>query len=1627
MASVDNRIVEMTFDNAAFERKMATTISSLAQLQKSLDLAGTTKGLESVSTAAKNFDVSRMATAVDSISSRFTALGAIGFTVIQNLTNSVMDFVTGTVSRISGMVIDPLLSGGKQRALNIEQAKFLFRGLEMDIEQSMESARLAVTGTAYGLDVAAKAAAQLGGSGLRAGEDMTSALRGIAGIAAMTNSSYEEMADIFISAAGNGVVMSNELGRISHRGVNAAAALAKQWGITESEVRNMASEGEISFEMFYKAMDGAFGEHATKANETYTGSLANMRAALSRIGASLFVDRLEQQRDLFNALTPVIDNIHTAVKPLIAAFVELTDTGVESLIEKIGNIDLSNFRYFVIPNFTAALENSFEGLSRIIAPIKEAFRDIFPERASSLLYQFSVRLEMLTQKLLINGETAENIKTIFSGLFAAISIGWEVITELAGAIGELFTHFTKDIDGGGVLDFFLNLADSLVALKESLVDGGGIAEFFDELVETIKDPMPLLLEFKETLMGVYDEIMKVVRDPKPHLEELKATLLETFDKFKAPLLPYLEEIRTKIEEIKENIKERLDELKESILGFFEDQGIDTDKITEPFARLEQRFSGLKETFTTFPDVPGWLSTGLETIKGILVTVGDAILNWFSNLGTDMADSMEPGDFDSVLDALNLGLLGGLALLIKKFMDDGLNINLGGGVIESITNSFDALTGKLQAMQTSLKADALLKIAGAIAILTASVLVLSLIDSAALTRALTAMTVGFGQLVGTMQLMNQMTMGPKGAATMSVLAGAMILLSGAVLLLSVAVKNLSGMNWEELTKGLIGVTILLGVIVQTAKGLQGQTSGLITAGLGIIAISIALNILALAMKIFATMSWEEMGKGLLGVAGGLAAIVLAVNNMPKGMAAKGVGILLIAVALNAIAASMKIFATMSWDDMNKGILGVAGGLLAIAVAMHLMPKGMLMQAAALLVVSVALNALAAAIKLMGSMSWSEIGKGLVTLAGAMLVLAIGLHAMSGALAGAAALAIVASSLWLLIKVIQEFGDMSLGEILKGLLGFAGVIAVLAGASMLLAPAIVPMLGLGAAILLLGAGFALFGLGAQAVVKAIELLVKVGGAGIEVFMQLIESLIGVVPSLIGAFAQGLIELAGVFLDAAPVLIEQVTIIIEHLLQAVIDLTPKFAEALTVMITSFLQVIRDTGPDWIATGLEILLALLAGIRDNIEEIVSVVADIVTGFLGAVEAEIPGMVDSVVSFFQTLFTEVARGLGELAPTLFVGVGRSFLEGLWTGIKEEATKLWENLKGIVTGAIDVVKSGFGIFSPSRVMMDIGKDIITGLLNGIIDAAVAVTTWFTELAGKVLGWIGSVIGTLAGKGTDLITGLLTGITNKATELWSWLTALPGAIKDAIGSLFETLSTHGTNLVIGLKNAIITKAGELWDWLSGIPGKIIDAVGSLYETLKSAGHNLVIGLKNGLIEKWGELTSWVSDKIDDLKSRITNPLGIWSPSRFMIDVGENIVEGLVIGLRDNIHKPMHEMTNMTDNMQTALSRGMTELQAAADDIDNSIDMKITPVLDLSVLRRDSKALTSMLPSNGYAYGQAINIASTELGVDDDLMAESGPREVKFEQNLYSPESLSTAEIYRQTRNQITLAKEELSIP
>lgn len=334
---VDERVVSLEFNNQNFEKNVSQSMRTIDSLNNKLNLPGASKGLESVSKAASNIDLTSLSNSVSALEYRFSTMGIVGATAISNITTKLMQFSSKTLNFLTNGIVQ----GGIARAMKVETARFQLNGLLKDtaaVEDVMKNVKASVDGTAYSMDAAASVASQLAASGMRAGDDMLNSLKAVAGVAAMTNSSYEDIGRIFTQVAGQGRLMGDQLLQFSSRGLNVASTLADYLTkvgngakVTEAQVRDMVSKGKLDFNTFSKAMSDAFSESAFKANETVNGTFSNIKAALAKIGESFVAPLVKSNGPLVNLLNALREKVNIVKDKLVGK------DGIEGPLTKAGN------------------------------------------------------------------------------------------------------------------------------------------------------------------------------------------------------------------------------------------------------------------------------------------------------------------------------------------------------------------------------------------------------------------------------------------------------------------------------------------------------------------------------------------------------------------------------------------------------------------------------------------------------------------------------------------------------------------------------------------------------------------------------------------------------------------------------------------------------------------------------------------------------------------------------------------------------------------------------------------------------------------------------------------------------------------------------------------------------------------------------------------------------------------------------------------------------------------------------------------------------------------------------------------------------------------------------------------
>src|SRR5690625_3841326 len=217
------------------------------------------------------------------------------------LTKGITVPAVAAASALTGIT----LVKGFQRLTGIDTAQAKLKGLGHDaesVELIMESALDSVRGTAYGMDEAVTTAASAVAAGIDPGKELTRYLTLTGDAAAIAGESMANMGSIINKVQTANRAYTGDLNMLSDRGIPIYQWLAEEAGTSAEAVRDMASEGEVSSEMFLKAIEDNIGGAAkTMGEESFTAGIANIGAALSRLGAN-FLDAGGEGKGFFSAI-----------------------------------------------------------------------------------------------------------------------------------------------------------------------------------------------------------------------------------------------------------------------------------------------------------------------------------------------------------------------------------------------------------------------------------------------------------------------------------------------------------------------------------------------------------------------------------------------------------------------------------------------------------------------------------------------------------------------------------------------------------------------------------------------------------------------------------------------------------------------------------------------------------------------------------------------------------------------------------------------------------------------------------------------------------------------------------------------------------------------------------------------------------------------------------------------------------------------------------------------------------------------------------------------------------------------------------------------------------------------------
>lgn len=519
MSSIDERIVKMTFDNDKFEAGVRKTMETLEKLKEKLTFKDHDKTFKGIETSMNNVNFRGIESGVESLQKRFSTLGIIGMEVTKRITNAAID----AGKKLASVTVGQAVQGGMKRALNLEQARFQLEGLFLNeangaakVEAAMKAASNAVDGTAYSLDEAAKAASVLAASGITDGGKLENVLKSIAGAAAMTGRNYGDVADIYSKVASNGKLMTMELRQFAASGLNVSAVLAKHFNTTEQAINEMVHDGEISFEEFSEAMQD-FSTLAGRANETFSGSLANMKSALNRIGETFAAPYVDNMKYVFNAARVGLNEVNRQLKVFSPAINKAFESGrkfVVGVLEGLtGGFDSRNDYVFGgLGKLTQSLIYSFKALWSVIKPIGTAFREMFPGATVNNLNNLITRFRDWTITLELNERQANNMRWAYKGVFSVLKLIGTVVGNVLAGINRLLKPF-----GGllNIINFILGLAGRIVYVIATVITKVRLLSRIFTVVTTVISTaltgiVWVIKQVVKVLQPVYNLVIKIV-------------------------------------------------------------------------------------------------------------------------------------------------------------------------------------------------------------------------------------------------------------------------------------------------------------------------------------------------------------------------------------------------------------------------------------------------------------------------------------------------------------------------------------------------------------------------------------------------------------------------------------------------------------------------------------------------------------------------------------------------------------------------------------------------------------------------------------------------------------------------------------------------------------------------------------------------------------------------------------------------------------------------------------------------------------------------------------------------------------------------------------------------------------
>ena len=1555
MSSVDNRIVQMTFDNKQFQQGIAQSTNSLEQFDQALNKftnSGNALG--------------NLGTAVDSIAHRFTFMGDLAFRALGRIKEAILDVVETGVRELNNLA-NPFAGAGDGFAeyeLKMGAIQTIMAGTGEDlstVNKYLDELNVYADKTIYSFKDMTSNIGKFTNAGVKL-NDAVAAIQGVANLAAVSGANAQQASHAmynFAQALSSGYVKLIDWKSIEHA------------NMATLEFKNYLLEAGVAAGTLKREAGGMYSTLTTNAkgkmSDTFNATKGfNDALQFQWMTTQVLTDTLGDYSDQMTDIGKKATDSATEVKTF-TMMMEALKEGIGSGWAKSFEIIFGNFneskkmwtdvsksinsiidasadaRNAFLNDWKAAggrdsmiagISDAFNILRVTLGTVQKAFREVFPPMTGATLAEWTKSFSNFIKMLVPTEKTLSQLSRVFKGLFNAVSLiiqpfsfAYEVVKKFL----NLFVGFSSDT---GVISWLLEMTASVgdyitslnEAFKSSNLFGAGL-ETIDKFIVMAQESMMKFVDFLKNnpiVQGLVDGLTNGVKMVVDAVTNFAKMIIDKFCELlgiQSPSTVFYDYGMYIVEGLVSGIKNSL-----SFIA-----GAMTSLAT---AVKEGFIVAFEKTGTFFVDLGGVIANAFTSSLA-------AVRNTMSNF----ANSISSIDF-SPIDA------------IKEKM---ASLTAEGTILGSIGKAFTAFMNMLRPVFSWIAAT----FGPMIDFMIEKLKSISLTDIGAVLSGLgTALAGGglfkfFTSLNTVMTSFSGVLNGFRGVgkAFTNILdgvggaiegfqsrikAGNLMIIAKAVGILAIALLALSFVPWQKMLVGIAGISVLMAELTAAMVGLNFAFSKF-GSGIGkmsqLIGLGAAVLLLAFALRTLANINQDGLSAALLSMTGIIALVMLFMRvagsaNMNATM-----------LQLIGLGLAMKMFASalvsMSGLSLEKAAVGVGAFMTALAALgvflLIMSSKQISAMGTTLMGIAIGLYLLGKAIKSVGQMDFPVIAKGIGGLVIALLAMAAILEKFPAI--GSAKLMSLAGSMIVLSMAIGILGKMKWTTLVFGIGAIGAALFVIGKALHQFPSSQIPgLIGLAFAINLLMIPMMVFG--QMDVLTIAKALVAVGGALIVIGAGLKDFPTTKIPGLIGlAFAMNLLIPPMVIFGMMDVMT------IAKGLIALGGSLVVIGQGLKAFTTSGMDMIKTAGSLGIMAAALTLLAvpiIVLGIMPW-----SVIFGGLITIAGALA--ILAVAFKVMPDQSTMFS-VSNGLIKIAMALAAIAGIIIISGFFDfDIIVKGMIALAGAVGALVMVLNVMPSNLGMISKNLLILAGAIGILAGvmfvmgkMLSGdeVFVGLIALSTTLAILGVALLSFPDKA--TMIGFGIG-IAAMAAGLTLLAVPLYLLGQMDLGALVVGLIGIAGTLiiigvaaAVIGTGAVamLGFGAALVLIGGGLLltvmaiDALINLFSRVItgfsEMTTAISEGASNIGKSIVEGFVGGMmsfVNMIMDAVSWISNKVI---SGFKWLFGIKSPSTVMWGIGENNTLGLAGGQTDP-----SVMSKLKDSVDTVAGSTIDEFKKKLD--------------------------------------------------------------------------------------------------